>query len=439
MSTGGNTALKFVVEVQNKQAIAELTEDIKQQEHEIKVLTAALKAGAISETQFKTQAMAAGQAIANANKEIHALDGATGTAGRGLSQLSYALDDIQYGFSSIVNNIPQIVMGLGGGVGLAGAIGIAAVAVNQLIKHWGDLSDMAQSAWAGGSIDQLHKIREAAEEAAAAFDKLTKEHTKAVEASGKFVHESIVEGPVGKILEGLALGVASEPGMKAEETLRDQMNRAMAPNVIEKQLLEGQLTKRLDEENRKKAAEMLVAINKPGEEGRIARITARRWARAAPESFPPGFAEQMEPEAAKRGTDFDKAADARKQVEAKIKAADAEHLSRMEKEGAVDKAAEAHKRSLERQNLEDEKKATIEAIRRGEHMLTPEGRRQLQNQMLGGVAPESSQIMSTKAFADKMLTSGMNTVPQKQLDELKGMHDNLKSIDKKILEVGRLG
>ncbi len=59
--------------------------------------------------------------------------------------------------------------------------------------------------------------------------------------------------------------------------------------------------------------------------------------------------------------------------------------------------------------------------------------------LLGGKAPQQSQLLTTKAFIDKTLTSGMNAVPQKQLDELKGMHDNLKSIDKKIADLGRLG
>lgn len=50
----------------------------------------------------------------------------------GFLELSRAIEDAQYGFRGVVNNIPQIVMLFGGGAGLAGAISIASVALNQL-------------------------------------------------------------------------------------------------------------------------------------------------------------------------------------------------------------------------------------------------------------------------------------------------------------------
>jgi hypothetical protein len=65
-------------------------------------------------------------------------------AGQGLLALGQAIDDAQYGFMAIVNNIPQVVYMFGGGAGLAGVLGIAAVAANQLINHW----DVLQSVFA---------------------------------------------------------------------------------------------------------------------------------------------------------------------------------------------------------------------------------------------------------------------------------------------------
>ncbi len=445
MSTGGNPALKFVVEVQNKQAINELTEDIKQQEHEIKILTAALKAGAISETQFKTQAMAAGQAIANANKEIHALGGAAGTAGRGLAQLSYAIDDIQYGFNAIVNNIPQIVMGFGAGAGVAGAVGIAAVAVNQLIKHWGELSDIAQSAWAGGSIDQLQKLREGAEEAAKAFDKLIKEHNKATEETLKFRHEGIVEGGAGKILEALTAGIAMDPGMRAELSPQDERDRkdkiAMAKRLANEQDRISQLAKieenyggGLMKKNRDKAVMMLYGIEN---DDKVALARARSMVQANPGAFPKDFIQKLDPEAgaaeAVRKSNQENEALARKQAHAR----EAENRKKIEHDAEMlTKEGQQQEAFMNRRLLEDQKRDLQEEIKRGEHVLTPEGKRQLQDQMLGGRAPEESKIMSVKAFADKMLTAGMNTIPQKQLDKLVDMHNTLKDIDKKMRAQG---
>lgn len=63
-------------------------------------------------------------------------------AAQGLLFLGQAVDDLQYGFRAIVNNIPQIVMALGGSAGLAGAVAIAAVAVNQFVNNWESLQDV---------------------------------------------------------------------------------------------------------------------------------------------------------------------------------------------------------------------------------------------------------------------------------------------------------
>lgn len=67
-----------------------------------------------------------------------------GTANLGMASLmfSQAVEDVQYGFSAIVNNIPYLLMALGGGPGLAGVVSLAAVGVNQLINHWGPFTEL---------------------------------------------------------------------------------------------------------------------------------------------------------------------------------------------------------------------------------------------------------------------------------------------------------
>ena len=85
----------------------------------------------------------------------HTLTGASHNASRGLMQLGYAIDDLQYGFAAIGNNIPQIALGLGAGAGVAGAAAIAAVAVSQLIKHWGELSQL----WGDDSANKLPQVK----------------------------------------------------------------------------------------------------------------------------------------------------------------------------------------------------------------------------------------------------------------------------------------
>ncbi len=51
-----------------------------------------------------------------------------------LLMFSQGFEDAQFGIRGILNNIPGLIVALGGGAGLAGAISIAAVAGSQLFS-----------------------------------------------------------------------------------------------------------------------------------------------------------------------------------------------------------------------------------------------------------------------------------------------------------------
>jgi hypothetical protein len=94
---------------------------------ELGVSDAQLQAGL---AQAVTQSQVAGQKMANAiNQGMKSTSGG-GMNPQGLLNISRAIDDVQYGFRGIVNNIEGIVTGLGGTAALAGGITIAAVAIN---------------------------------------------------------------------------------------------------------------------------------------------------------------------------------------------------------------------------------------------------------------------------------------------------------------------
>ena len=44
------------------------------------------------------------------------------------------MDDVQYGIKGILNNIPGLVMGFGGGAGLAGAVSIAVSSRSEALR-----------------------------------------------------------------------------------------------------------------------------------------------------------------------------------------------------------------------------------------------------------------------------------------------------------------
>lgn len=237
--------------------------------------------------------------------------------GYSMMQLAYVADDVQYGFRAIVNNIPQLVMGLGGSAGLAGAVGIAAVAVNQLISHWGYLSDAMQAAWSGSTLDQLQAIRDRAEAASKAFDELAKKPTEMEAAGARGVAKAITEGGTGKVLEAVSGGVANDPALAADMTVADKnkldvVRMHKSPEVA--RAVEGAIRARMAEENRKKAAELIGQASEPGEKGKQGRDTLLRFAEANPGAFPAGFAgdiARMDPEEMKRQAALERAGELR--------------------------------------------------------------------------------------------------------------------------------
>lgn len=69
---------------------------------------------------------------------VKSADGVT-KFGSSLLVVGQFADDVQYGLRAVVNQIPQLVGAFGGGAGLAGAIAIVAVGLNQLNAHWDQL------------------------------------------------------------------------------------------------------------------------------------------------------------------------------------------------------------------------------------------------------------------------------------------------------------
>lgn len=80
-------------------------------------------------SQVETTAIKAGSAMP-------ALEKSTGMAANKMLILGQFIDDAQYGLRGVVNNMPQVAQAFGGGLGLAGGVGIAAVAVSQLYDAW---------------------------------------------------------------------------------------------------------------------------------------------------------------------------------------------------------------------------------------------------------------------------------------------------------------
>jgi hypothetical protein len=145
--------------------VARVDKGVINLERDIADLNAAIKAGGPNTARYRDEL----------NRLTMALNGGGGIAGRGgrgggsmnLGQAgleaSRAIEDLQYGFNGIVNNIPSLVMGLGGTAGVAGAFSLAAVGANQLIKYLGkEMPDAAAEGAkaAKADIESLNKSLE---------------------------------------------------------------------------------------------------------------------------------------------------------------------------------------------------------------------------------------------------------------------------------------
>lgn len=81
--------------------------------------------------------------------------------GQGVLQATYFFDDLQYGIRGIMNNIPGLVMGFGGGAGLAGAMSLAVLAGAKLYEWMGKTEDK--------SADLAKKMKEQSKEIAESY------------------------------------------------------------------------------------------------------------------------------------------------------------------------------------------------------------------------------------------------------------------------------
>ena len=78
--------------------------------------------------------------MAKGGKGAAAGGGGASNAGMAMLMFSQGLEDAQYGIKGVLNNIPPLVMAMGGSAGLAGAVSIAAVSLTALSKAFAKLN-----------------------------------------------------------------------------------------------------------------------------------------------------------------------------------------------------------------------------------------------------------------------------------------------------------
>lgn len=115
------------------------------------------------------------QKIDSLNKSTDQLDKGSQQAtrsikhmGQGLLNVAYFMDDVQYGIKGILNNIPGLVIGFGGGAGLAGAVSLAVLAGAKLYEWMGNTE--AKSKELAKAIEQQNEAIKESQEIIASFN-----------------------------------------------------------------------------------------------------------------------------------------------------------------------------------------------------------------------------------------------------------------------------
>lgn len=145
-----------------KEAVEQVTQELETLEEKTQTASAGVK---------KTLDVAGANATKVGNQVASA--GAKGAGGftklgQGALNAAYFIDDMQYGIRGVMNNIPSLVLSLGGGAGLAGALSIAAVGFSKLYD------------WMNKDAKAAEDLAKANKEAAETLIKAGKEASKSL-------------------------------------------------------------------------------------------------------------------------------------------------------------------------------------------------------------------------------------------------------------------
>lgn len=371
---------------------------------------------AVDSGEYNRKLIEAEKTAKDASNRIGQAFGRGGGAGMGLLYASQAVDDLQYGFRAIVNNIPQIAMAMGGGAGLAGAVGIVAVGINQLTQHWDEFAAAVGGTELGRTVTGgLIQINDALAKQGETWESLA-------EKAGKYIE---MIGPLGGLMplarlgfggngaEGggaLAAGRAADAAAGAalwDKAGREVVNKQKAADFAKAIEESGGLQAVLD--TALKAAMRAPGADEATQKGRIAKWYAEgmRGGTFNPGAFDAGFGATFAAQQKIRD-----AANERKATDALNKARDAD-AERIGKEVRARAAAkfQQHEWDVEDQAADLRKRARFLQDRAGEM-----GRSQV--------------FQGTRAFATNIMTDALNRIPQAQLDEAK----RLNGLAEKMLE-----
>lgn len=367
---------RIILDVQNKDKLRDLNAELEKEEQ---LLTQLVRINAAFSTAPTVAAMeAAATKVRDLNQQIGELEKSSGhLRSGGLLQLSYVLDDLantsggwERKLASISNNIPGLVAGLGGSMGVAGAIGLVGTALIAL-------TPVARAAWEalmGGEAphevaDVLDKLADKAKGLRGELEKLLKSQGSE-ERDTQRAFEEYAQGHGNEILGGIAQTLFAT-GRTRALTQEDAIALRSVEHAVPwlREAVRSDIFKRIQPQLLEEAGALLAKA--PTDRG--ARDTIRALARANPGAFAgisknfAGELEEVEPEAREKQREFEERVDAIAEEGKKIS-------ERFRRERKDEKRASAEARRRADQGVRELERNRAEELREEERRKADERR-----------------------------------------------------------------
>lgn len=126
---------RLILEVIGEDKVKSLKEQIDKEKESLVSLTNTLAHLTPEQIANDKGVQLATQHLADLNQELAKTARSSRNLGYAALELSRGMEDLQYGVGGVINNIPGLVMALGGSAGLTAVISLVAVGINQLVKH----------------------------------------------------------------------------------------------------------------------------------------------------------------------------------------------------------------------------------------------------------------------------------------------------------------
>jgi hypothetical protein len=444
--------LDITISIKNQDDLDRLKKQIDQETEAIAKLAQQLRAHNITEAQFIAQSKPHAEQIANMTKEVGKLEhanrslvGVTGAAGQGLLQVGYAIDDVQYGFRAIVNNIPQMGMSIGKAIGmsaegamaLAGGVGIAAVAVSQLYTHWDQIAQLWGQGKTETEIKNMEELAKAVEEAAKSYEKLKEKQPEYVDKAKAAAGKELGGVAAEELASSIALALEKENPIPRSIMVPDFAPRGFGEaSKPDRKLGPGnpEYDKFLKSEREKLQKQAEGLVGGLGTQAATDRILGLM--ETSPENFYP---------------------DQKARVEASSPQAMIKKQQDIKTNKQLNEAGASNERMWRAQMVADEKKEKL--IKEWDEQNTKDAKEAFEKEKAAAIAKEqmhedilernktflkrsirdtspSQMFGSTRAFAANNLQNNLNAVAKDQLKKLEAIDMKMKDVRDNIQKLG---